>query len=69
MCSRMVQIFTFQINLAIAKEFGKAAVQFKAVETDPKEKGKDKKFADAAALAKDCEKWQKEKEAYEGLWK
>ncbi len=51
------------------KEFGKAAAQFKAVETDPKEKGKDKKFADAAALARDCEKWQKEKEAYEALWK
>lgn len=51
------------------KEFGKAAAQFKAVETDPKDKSKDKKFADAAALAKDCDKWQKEKEAYEGLWK
>lgn len=51
------------------KEFDKAAAQFKAVETDPKEKGKDKKFADAAALAKDCDKWQKDKEAYEALWK
>lgn len=51
------------------KEFGKAAAQFKAVEIDPKEKGKDKKFADAAALAKDCDKWQKEKDAYEDLWK
>lgn len=51
------------------KEFGKAAEQFKAVETNPKEKGKDKKFADAAALAKECDKWQKEKDAYEDLWK
>lgn len=51
------------------KEFGKAAAQFKAVETDPKEKGKDKKFANAAELAKNCEKWQKDKDAYEALWK
>lgn len=57
------------IYYVFSKEFGKAAAQFKAVETDPKEKGKDRKFADAAALAKDCEKWQKEKDAYEALWK
>ena len=52
-----------------SKQFDKANAQFKAVETDPKEKGKDKKFADAATFAKDCEKWQKDKETYEGLWK
>ncbi len=52
-----------------SKEFGKASAQFKAVTTDPKEKGKDKKFADAAELARNCEKWQKEKEGYEALWK
>lgn len=52
-----------------SKQFDKAAAQFKAVETDPKEKGKNKKFGDAAELARNCEKWQKDKEAYEGLWK
>lgn len=52
------------IYYMLCREFGKAAAQFKAVEVVDK-----KLFADADKWAKDCEKWQKEKDAYEAMMK